>query len=169
MKYELPGNGLRSEFGAFLKFSFFCHFLTSDDRPIPHRFSESCRQISKSLRWYVRLIYFFWTKIGFAERMCNFRVMIKNVIKIYVCVRFRPGGQLARTAPVLLFRAWRLTGRCSTSHFCLRVGIYKAQAAQKWPQKWIWSLWNFHHFFLRPMTDLPVTVSQNSVDKFENS
>ena len=31
----------------------------------------------------------------------KFRVIIKNVIKNHVCVRFRPGGQLAEIAPVL--------------------------------------------------------------------
>ena len=41
----------------------------------------------------------------FAKSIVKFQVMTKNVIKIYVCVCFRPGGQLAETAPVLLFRA----------------------------------------------------------------
>ena len=40
-------------------------------------------------------------KIGFAKRPCNFQDNTENVIKIYVSVRFRPGGQLADTAPVL--------------------------------------------------------------------
>ena len=29
----------------------------------------------------------------------------------------------------------------------LQVGIYEARAAQKWPQKWIWWLLNFCHFW----------------------
>ena len=35
------------------------------------------------------------------NELSNFEKNQKKVIKIYVCVRFRPGGQLAITAPVL--------------------------------------------------------------------
>ena len=48
---------------------------------------------------------------------------VEKLTKIYVCVRFRPGAQLADRAPVLLFRALAATGRCSTSHFVLQSGF----------------------------------------------
>ena len=41
-------------------------------------------------------------KIDFPKTNVQLSRKLKNIIKNYVCVCFRPGGQLAETAPVLL-------------------------------------------------------------------